>query len=99
MGASGVDKRIDVISTAIRAGFTVFDLADLELAYAPPYGSAKDPINYAGFVAANAIEGDVGLCSVEEILEPSDNQLVLDVRTSAEVEAGTVPGAINIPSR
>jgi NADPH-dependent 2,4-dienoyl-CoA reductase/sulfur reductase-like enzyme/peroxiredoxin family protein/rhodanese-related sulfurtransferase/TusA-related sulfurtransferase len=97
VGVSGVDKRIDVISTAIRAGFSVHDLAELELAYAPPYGSAKDPVNYAGFVAANVIDGYVGLCSVEEMLDPSDNQLVLDVRTPAEVEAGTVSGAINIP--
>jgi NADPH-dependent 2,4-dienoyl-CoA reductase/sulfur reductase-like enzyme/peroxiredoxin family protein/rhodanese-related sulfurtransferase/TusA-related sulfurtransferase len=97
VGADGVDKRIDVISTAIRAGLTVFDLSELELAYAPPYGSAKDPVNYAGFVASNAIMGDVGLCSVEDILNLSENQVILDVRTPLEVEAGTVPGAINIP--
>lgn len=59
IGAAGVDKRIDVLSTAMQAGMTVFDLEQLELAYAPPYGSAKDPINMAGFVGGNLLRGDV----------------------------------------
>ena len=96
VGADGVDKRIDVIATAIRAGMTVFDLEDLELAYAPPYGSAKDPVNYAGFVAANALKGDVKLCHVKDIEAP-DGRLLLDVRTPAEFDVGTIPDALNIP--
>jgi NADPH-dependent 2,4-dienoyl-CoA reductase/sulfur reductase-like enzyme/peroxiredoxin family protein/rhodanese-related sulfurtransferase/TusA-related sulfurtransferase len=97
VGADGVDKRIDVISVAIRAGMTVQDLQHLELTYAPPYGSAKDPVNYAGFVASNVLAGDMRLCSVEDMLEPSNGRFILDVRTPAEVLGGTIPGAINIP--
>ena len=96
-GSAGVDKRIDVLATAVRAGMTVRDLADLELAYAPPYGSAKDPINYAGFVAANVLDGHAKICHVEDVLDPAEKQLLVDVRTRAEVEAGTISGAINIP--
>ena len=59
VGSDGVDKRVDVLAVAIRAGLTVFDLEALELSYAPPCGSAKDPVNYAGFVAANVLRGDV----------------------------------------
>ncbi len=97
VGAEGVDKRLDVLATAIRAGLTVQDLKDLELAYAPPYGSARDPINYAGFVASNSLEGRVKLCHWEDVAAPSDGQMLLDVRTPAEVEAGTIPGAVSIP--
>jgi len=97
VGADGVDKRIDVLAVALRAGLSVFDLEEMELSYAPPYGSAKDPINYAGFVAANHLRKDIGLCHVEEILHPREDQQLLDVRTPAEVEAGSIPGAINIP--
>jgi NADPH-dependent 2,4-dienoyl-CoA reductase/sulfur reductase-like enzyme/peroxiredoxin family protein/rhodanese-related sulfurtransferase/TusA-related sulfurtransferase len=97
IGSDGVDKRIDVLATAIRAGMTVRDLADLELAYAPPYGSAKDPINYAGFVATNVLDGVAKICHVEDMLNPTGGQLLVDVRTPAEVEAGTISGAINIP--
>jgi peroxiredoxin family protein/TusA-related sulfurtransferase/rhodanese-related sulfurtransferase len=97
VGADGVDKRIDVLAVAIRAGLTVYDLEDLELCYAPPYGSAKDPVNYAGFVAANALRGDVQLCHVDDVLQPREDQKLLDVRTPSEVQAGTIPGAINIP--
>jgi NADPH-dependent 2,4-dienoyl-CoA reductase/sulfur reductase-like enzyme/peroxiredoxin family protein/rhodanese-related sulfurtransferase/TusA-related sulfurtransferase len=97
VGADGVDKRIDVLAVAIRAGLTVYDLEDLELCYAPPYGSAKDPVNYAGFVAANVLRGDAQLCHVAEVLQPREDQRLLDVRTPAEVEAGTIPGATNMP--
>ncbi|MBN1973011.1 MAG: FAD-dependent oxidoreductase [Sedimentisphaerales bacterium] len=97
IGTDGVDKRIDVLATAIRAGMTVRDLTELELAYAPPYGSAKDPINYAGFVAANILDGTAKICHVEDVLNPTEKQLLLDVRTPAEVEAGTIGGAVNIP--
>ena len=97
VGADGVDKRIDVLATAIRAGMTVYDLEHLELAYAPPYGSAKDPVNYAGFVAANALQGDVELCHYEDVADPSEDRFILDVRTYAEVRGGTIPGAYVIP--
>jgi NADPH-dependent 2,4-dienoyl-CoA reductase/sulfur reductase-like enzyme/peroxiredoxin family protein/TusA-related sulfurtransferase/rhodanese-related sulfurtransferase len=97
VGMSGVDKRIDVLAVAIRARMTVFDLEDLELSYAPPYGSAKDPVNYAGFVAANVLRGEVDIFQGDEALGSDDRQLLLDVRTSDEVAAGTIPGAINIP--
>ncbi len=97
VGSDGVDKRIDVFAVAIRAGLTVFDLEELELSYAPPYGSAKDPVNFAGFVAANALRGDVKLCHAEDAVHPAPHQKLLDVRTAAEASAGTIPGAINIP--
>jgi NADPH-dependent 2,4-dienoyl-CoA reductase/sulfur reductase-like enzyme/rhodanese-related sulfurtransferase len=97
VGADGIDKRIDVLATALRGGMTVYDLEELELSYAPPYGSAKDPVNFAGFVAANALRGDVALCHVEDMLNPSDAQKILDVRTEREVSFGTIPGAHNIP--
>ena len=97
VGTDGVDKRMDVLAVALRAGMTVFDLEDLELCYAPPYGSAKDPVNYAGFVAANVINGDVSLCHTEDMINPEENQCLLDVRTPGEVEAGTIAGAVNIP--
>jgi NADPH-dependent 2,4-dienoyl-CoA reductase/sulfur reductase-like enzyme/peroxiredoxin family protein/TusA-related sulfurtransferase/rhodanese-related sulfurtransferase len=97
VGADGVDKRIDVLATALRAGLTVFDLEHLELSYAPPFGSAKDAVNYAGFVAANAIRGDVKHCYVEDVVAPTEEQFLLDVRKPAEVAVGTIPGSINIP--
>jgi NADPH-dependent 2,4-dienoyl-CoA reductase/sulfur reductase-like enzyme/rhodanese-related sulfurtransferase len=96
VGPAGVDKRIDVLATALRAGMTVFDLEELELSYAPPYGSAKDPVNMAGFVAANVLRGDGSLWELEA-LEDSTGSLLLDVRTPSEFASGTIPGAINIP--
>lgn len=86
-----------MLAVAIRAGLTVQDLADQELSYAPPYGSAKDPINYAGFVASNLMGGDMKICHVSDVLNLSPNQVVLDVRTPAEVKAGMIPGSVNIP--
>ncbi|MCE5278762.1 MAG: DsrE/DsrF/DrsH-like family protein [Planctomycetaceae bacterium] len=97
VGAAGVDKRIDVLATALRAGMTVFDLQDLELCYAPPFGSAKDPVNYAGFVAANALKGDVALCHYADVAAPRGDQMLLDVRTPEEVRGGTIAAAANIP--
>jgi NADPH-dependent 2,4-dienoyl-CoA reductase/sulfur reductase-like enzyme/rhodanese-related sulfurtransferase len=95
VGASGVDKRIDVIATALRAGLTVYDLEDLELCYAPPFGSAKDAVNMAGFVAANVLRGDVELWEPEELADLRPDQVLVDVRTAAEMAAGTIPGALH----
>ena len=97
VGADGVDKRIDVLAVAIRAGLTVYDLEEMELSYAPPFGSAKDPVNFAGFVAANALRGDAKLCHVDDVVHPAPNSKLLDVRTPEELIAGTIPGAKNIP--
>ncbi len=98
VGADGVDKRIDVIATAIRAGMTVFDLEHLELSYAPPFGSAKDPVNMAGFVAANIIRSDHAILFAEDLhdLDP-ESAFLLDVRTRGEYEDGHIPGSVNIP--
>jgi NADPH-dependent 2,4-dienoyl-CoA reductase/sulfur reductase-like enzyme/rhodanese-related sulfurtransferase len=97
VGVSGVDKRIDVIAVAQRAGLTVFDLQDLELCYAPPFGSAKDPVNMAGFVAANVLLGDVELWEPEELGGPGDQRLLVDVRTFQENKLGTIPGSVCMP--
>jgi len=97
VGTSGVDKRIDVLAVAIRAGLTVDDLKDLELCYAPPFGSAKDPVNYAGFVAANVLAGDVQHIYAEELSEADEDRVLLDVRNPEEVAAGTIPGSTIIP--
>ena len=94
VGPDGVDKRIDVLAVAIQAGMTVFDLEEMELAYAPPYGSAKDPVNMAGFVAANQLRGDHPQVSVEEL---TSVEMLVDVRTPQEFERGHLPGARNLP--
>ncbi|MFC1552578.1 FAD-dependent oxidoreductase, partial [Candidatus Latescibacterota bacterium] len=96
VGYDGIDKRIDVLAVAIRAGMTVYDLEHLELAYAPPYGSAKDPVNFAGFAASNVLRGDVDVCHYEDVINPGEDRIILDVRTKFEFKAGTVPGAVNI---
>jgi len=93
VGAAGADKRIDVIATAMRGGLTVFDLEDAELCYAPPFGSAKDPVNMAGFVASNVLRGDVELWEPEELAALSGDQVLVDVRTLTEYRKGTIPGA------
>ena len=94
VGKDGVDKRIDVLATAIQARMTVCDLEEVELAYAPPYGSAKDPVNMAGFVAAGVLRGDQPVLYAEDV---GQDDLLLDVRTSAEFAQGHIPGAVNIP--
>jgi NADPH-dependent 2,4-dienoyl-CoA reductase/sulfur reductase-like enzyme/rhodanese-related sulfurtransferase len=98
-GREGVDKRIDVIATAIHGSMTVFHLEELELAYAPPYSSAKDPVNIAGFAAANLIRGDVRNINWEEftLLDP-ENDVLLDVRNRDELkQSGKINGALHIP--
>lgn len=98
IGYEGADKRIDVIATAIRAAMTVGDLEKLELAYAPMYSSAKDPVNIAGFTAANILKGQHPVFHWDELaaLDPRQTLLV-DVRTEDEFNQGTIPGAVNIP--
>jgi peroxiredoxin family protein/rhodanese-related sulfurtransferase/TusA-related sulfurtransferase len=97
VGHDGVDKRIDVIATAMRGSLGVWDLEHLELAYAPPYGSAKDAINMAGFIACNLLRGDVDFWYAEDFSNLPPNVLLLDVRTPAEFETWHIPGAINLP--
>jgi len=95
VGEEGVDKRIDVVSIAIQNNATVFDLEEAELCYAPQYGAAKDPINIAGMIAANAFRGDAPLAHWEDIEDT--NAFILDVRNPIEYESGHVDRALNIP--
>lgn len=97
VGREGVDKRIDVFATAMTAGLTVYDLQDLELAYAPPYGSAKDPVNMAGFVASNMLKGDLKAWNPEDYPTRVADGVVVDVRGKQAFAAGHIPGAVNIP--
>lgn len=97
VGKGGVDKRVDVVAVAIRGGMTVFDLEEMELAYAPPYGATRDPINMVGLIASAEMRGDVVHCSYEEITNPSKDQVIIDTRTVGEVAEGCIPNSINIP--
>ena len=97
VGKDGIDKRIDVMAVAQRAGMTVEQLQHLELTYAPPYGSAKDVINQAAFVANNLIKGDSTAIHFDEIDNLTEDQLLLDVRNPGELQNGYLPGAVNIP--
>jgi NADPH-dependent 2,4-dienoyl-CoA reductase/sulfur reductase-like enzyme/rhodanese-related sulfurtransferase len=96
IGPDGADKRIDVIATAIRAGMTVYDLEQLELSYAPPFGSAKDPVNMAGFTGSNILKGLVESVTYDQA-EALFNSLILDVRTHEEFKAGGFPRSMHIP--
>jgi NADPH-dependent 2,4-dienoyl-CoA reductase/sulfur reductase-like enzyme/peroxiredoxin family protein/rhodanese-related sulfurtransferase/TusA-related sulfurtransferase len=98
VGYDGVDKRIDVLAAAMNAGMTVYDLTELDHAYAPPYSSAKDPVNMAGYVAENVLKGLVKVISVEEFLSlDRESIFILDVRTKDEYDLGHIEGAVNIP--
>jgi NADPH-dependent 2,4-dienoyl-CoA reductase/sulfur reductase-like enzyme/rhodanese-related sulfurtransferase len=97
VGRAGVDKRIDILATAIRAGMTADDLAELELAYAPPYGSAKDPVNMLGFVAQNVLDGTMPQWQADDLDEAMATTLVLDVRSRTEFAEGHLDDALNIP--
>ena len=98
IGIEGVDKRIDVIATAMRGGITAPELADLELAYAPPFGSAKDAVNMLGYVAENVVSGVSKVAQWYEIDEYREKGYeLLDVRSESECGRGIIPGAINIP--
>lgn len=98
VGKDGIDKRIDVIATAIRGGILAPELADLELAYAPPYGSAKDPVNMLGYIAENIVSGLVKTAQWYEIdTFRNEGYTLLDVRSEGECARGMIPGFINIP--
>ena len=93
LGEDGVAKRIDSFAMAIQMGCTIYDLEEAELCYAPPFGSAKDPVNFAGMVAANILRGDMPVCHWDSV----DNGFLLDVRNPPELAVESVPGALNIP--
>lgn len=99
VGGDGIDKRIDVIAVAIQAGMTVYDMEEMELSYAPQYGSAKDPINMAGFVASGLLRGDHPQVDLESVMlaAPDQRPYLVDVRTSQEFSSGAIPGAVNLP--
>jgi NADPH-dependent 2,4-dienoyl-CoA reductase/sulfur reductase-like enzyme/rhodanese-related sulfurtransferase len=98
IGKEGVDKRIDVIATAIRGGITAPELADLELAYAPPFGSAKDAINMLGYISENIMSGLLETAQWSQIDEFTDRGFqLIDVRTASEYAAGNIPGAMSMP--
>ena len=98
VGRDGVDKRIDVIATAMRGGITAPQLADLELAYAPPFGSAKDPVNMLGYIAENVISGLTEIAQWSELDRyKSEGYAFVDVRSPSEFANGTIPDSVNIP--
>jgi rhodanese-related sulfurtransferase len=93
LGEEGVPKRIDSFAMAIQMGCTVYDLEEAELCYAPPYGSAKDPVNFAGMIAANVLRGDMPVIHWDSL----GDDFLLDVRNPQELASESVPGALNIP--
>lgn len=98
IGEKGVDKRIDILATAIKGGLTVFDLPELEFSYAPPFGAAKDPVNMIGYVALNQIEGLSNTIQWHELTdELAKGKILLDVREESELANGRFKEAINIP--
>lgn len=97
VGRAGVDKRIDVIATALRAGMRVTQLAELELAYSPPYGSAKDAVNMVGFMAQNLLRGDVKFWYAEDLAKLPEPAVLLDVRSRREFTSAALPSSVNIP--
>lgn len=97
VGYDGVDKRIDTLANAVRFGLTVYELQEMELAYAPPFSSAKDPVNMAGYVAGNVLEGNMKPFYIEEIPSIPKNAVILDVRTDEEFDEGHIENSIHIP--
>lgn len=98
VGEAGVDKRIDVIATAIKGNLTVYDLPEIEITYAPPFNSAKDPVNIAGYTAENILKGDLEMVNYDEFWDfiKENDAVILDVRTSKEFSGGHIEGALNI---
>lgn len=97
VGFNGVDKRIEMLEQVIQRGGTIYDLTELEHAYAPPYSSAKDPVNMAGFVAENILKGKSQIIQWRELAELPADTIRIDVRTRDEHKLGSIPGFINIP--
>lgn len=105
IGCEGVDKRIDVLAVAIKAGMSAYDLTEIDLAYAPPYSSAKDPVNMAGYVIENILEGNVKQAHWDEALKLAESKqagfdqkyIILDARTTAEYQSGHIENSLNIP--
>ena len=98
VGKAGADKRIDVLATAIRFNASAYALKELELAYAPPFSSAKDPVNMAGFVACNILDGDEKIMQYSDIKELDFGKyIILDVRTNKEWSRGHIPNSLNVP--
>ncbi|MDK2782200.1 MAG: hypothetical protein PWR13_1228, partial [Archaeoglobi archaeon] len=100
IGKKGVDRRIDVLATAIQSGMSAEDLFNLDLAYSPPFSSAKDPVNVSGAVADNVLRGEVKIITPKELAERlrrGESPLLLDVRSEKEVKKGMIKGALNIP--
>jgi rhodanese-related sulfurtransferase len=93
LGEDGVPKRIDSFAMAIQMGCTIYDLEESELCYAPPYGSAKDPVNFAGMVAADVLNGDMPIVHWDSL----GDSFLLDVRNPPELAVESIPGALNIP--
>jgi NADPH-dependent 2,4-dienoyl-CoA reductase/sulfur reductase-like enzyme/rhodanese-related sulfurtransferase len=93
LGEEGVSRRIDAFAMAIQMGCSIYDLEEAELSYAPPFGSAKDPVNFAGMVAADVLHGDMPVCHCKD----PDGGFILDVRNPPELEVKAIPGALNIP--
>lgn len=98
IGAEGVDKRNDLLATAIRFGLTVYDLQKMELSYAPPFGSVKDPINVVGFVASNMLKGDYQVINWNELEKyQKAGALLVDVRSESEFKKGAIPNSTLLP--
>ncbi|MFA7406368.1 MAG: FAD-dependent oxidoreductase [Anaerolineaceae bacterium] len=98
VGLEGVDKRIDVIATAIHGGLTVYDLEELELAYAPPFNSSRDPVNILGFSAANLLRGDAKIITWDQVSKLDRSRTtILDVRLPEELPLGMIDGAVHVP--
>ncbi|GAB2851680.1 FAD-dependent oxidoreductase [Microbacterium insulae] len=97
VGTEGVDKRIDVLATAMRAGMGAADLIDLDLAYSPPFGQAKDAVNLIGMVAENVLTGRLRLWYAADLDRMREDAMILDVRSSAEYASGHIPGSLNVP--
>jgi rhodanese-related sulfurtransferase len=98
VGGSGVDKRIDIIATAMTAGITAPELADIELAYAPPFSSAKDPVNMLGYMAENVLSGECDVVQFDDLTQlAAEGWTVVDVRTPVEHASGHIPGSVNAP--
>ena len=97
VGYDGVDKRIDTLSSAIARGSSIYELTEFEHAYAPPFSSAKDPINMAGFVAENILQGRLSVFYWNELDRVNPEDILLDVRTQKEFESGHIDNAVNIP--